>query len=54
MARVAGIIIALLCLGHPPTANDPLPLGPGRQLATIATFVVFVLTFVGEPFHITP
>ena len=50
----AGIIIALLCLGHPPTANDPLPLGLGRRLATIATFVVFVLTFVGEPFRITP
>src|SRR5205823_2611889 len=50
----AGIIIALLSLGHPPTANDPLPLGLGRRLATIATFVVFVLTFVGEPFRITP
>ncbi|HYV58255.1 MAG TPA: site-2 protease family protein, partial [Candidatus Nitrosopolaris sp.] len=50
----AAIITALLALGHPPTANDPLPLGPARRLAAIATLVVFVLTFVGEPFRIAP
>ena len=50
----AVIITVLMSLGHPPTANDWQPLGAGRQLASLATFVVFVLTFVAEPFRIRP
>jgi len=48
------IITLIMSLGHPPTENDPRPLGAGRMLATVATLVVFVLTFVAEPFRIIP
>jgi membrane-associated protease RseP (regulator of RpoE activity) len=50
----AVIITAFFALGHPPTENDHRPLGAGRSLATVATFVVFVLTFVAEPFKFLP
>jgi membrane-associated protease RseP (regulator of RpoE activity) len=48
------ITIALLGLGHPPTEDDRQPLGWPRQLASAATFVIFVLTFVAEPFKVLP
>jgi membrane-associated protease RseP (regulator of RpoE activity) len=50
----AVIITVLFSLGHPPTENDPRPLDSGRALASVATFVIFVLTFVAEPFRIVP
>ncbi|HUE29978.1 MAG TPA: site-2 protease family protein [Verrucomicrobiae bacterium] len=50
----AAIITVLLSLGHPPTDDDRRPLDPGRRLAALATLVVFVLTFVPEPFKILP
>jgi membrane-associated protease RseP (regulator of RpoE activity) len=50
----AFILTAFLLLGHPPTDDDPRPLGPARRLATVFTFAVFVLTFVAEPFRILP
>ena len=50
----AAIITLLVSLGHPPTDNDWRPLGTGRFLAAVATLVVFVLTFVAEPFRIVP
>jgi membrane-associated protease RseP (regulator of RpoE activity) len=50
----AVIITLLLSLGHPPTNDDARPLGPRRSLAALATLVVFVLTFVAEPFRIVP
>ena len=50
----AAIITALFSIGHPPTEDDIEPLGPGRRLAALATFVVFVSTFVAEPFRILP
>jgi len=50
----AAIMTTLLALGHPPTDNDLRPLDPGRRLAMWATFAVFVLTFVAEPFRILP
>ena len=50
----AGIITALLLLGHPPTEDDRRPLGMPRRIAAFATFAVFVLTFVAEPFRILP
>jgi membrane-associated protease RseP (regulator of RpoE activity) len=50
----AVIITVLFSLGHPPTENDPRPLDTGRALASVATFVIFVLTFVAEPFRIVP
>jgi membrane-associated protease RseP (regulator of RpoE activity) len=48
------LITLLLFLGHPPTENDFRPLGAGRRLLALATFVVFVVTFVAEPFRIVP
>jgi membrane-associated protease RseP (regulator of RpoE activity) len=50
----AAIITALFSIGHPPTEDDIEPLGPGRRLAAVATFAVFVSTFVAEPFRILP
>src|SRR5262245_60582955 len=50
----AMIITVLFSLGHPPTENDPRPLDAGRALASVATLVIFVLTFVAEPFRIVP
>ncbi len=43
------ILTVLWSLGHPPTADDQRPLGTARLLAALATFVVFVVTFVPEP-----
>lgn len=49
------LVLALFfLLGHPPTDDDPAPLGLARRLAVIATFAVFGLTFVAEPFRIVP
>jgi len=50
----AAILTAFVILGHPPTDTDWQPLGAGRRLAALCTFVVFVLTFVAEPFRIIP
>jgi len=50
----AAIITVLLSLGHPPTDDDRRPLDPARRLAALATLVVFVLTFVPEPFKVVP
>ena len=50
----AVIITVLFSLGHPPTEDDPRPLDSGRALASLATVVIFVLTFVAEPFRIVP
>jgi membrane-associated protease RseP (regulator of RpoE activity) len=48
------VLTFMTLLGHPPTMNDSRPLDPGRRLATFATLLVFVLTFVPEPIHIVP
>ncbi|HJQ82530.1 MAG TPA: site-2 protease family protein [Candidatus Binatia bacterium] len=48
------LIVGLLGLGHPTTDDDRRPLDGMRRLAAAATFVIFVLTFVAEPFKILP
>src|SRR5262249_14389304 len=48
------IITVLFSLGHPATEDDRRPLGAARAFASVATFVIFVLTFVAEPFRILP
>jgi membrane-associated protease RseP (regulator of RpoE activity) len=50
----AVITTLLVGLGHPRTEDDHRPLGGGRLLVAAATFVIFVLTFVAEPFKILP
>ena len=47
-------ITVLVSLGHPPTEDDRRPLDLRRQLAALATFVIFVITFVAEPFKLLP
>lgn len=48
----AAILGLLLTLGHPPTGNDHAPLGLRRQLASLATLALLVLTFVPDPIRI--
>lgn len=50
----ATVIAVMVGLGHPPTMDDSRPLGTRRRLAALATLVLFVLTFVAEPFRILP
>jgi membrane-associated protease RseP (regulator of RpoE activity) len=50
----AVILVLLMRLGHPPTRNDAEPLDPGRRLAALATLVLFIASFVAEPFRILP
>jgi len=50
----AAITTTLLGLGHPSTLDDGRPLDTGRLFAAAATFVIFVLTFVAEPFKFVP
>lgn len=45
-----GAVVALMMLlGHPPTEDDPRPLGAPRLFATVGTLALFVLTFVPDP-----
>jgi membrane-associated protease RseP (regulator of RpoE activity) len=48
----AGIVAIMTRLGHPPTLDDGPPLEPGRLVGVVASLVLFVLTFVPEPFRI--
>jgi membrane-associated protease RseP (regulator of RpoE activity) len=50
----AVILGGLFAIGHPPTDDDPRPLGMHRQAGALATLVLFVLTFVAEPIKILP
>jgi membrane-associated protease RseP (regulator of RpoE activity) len=50
----AALAIGFLTAGHPPTDDDGAPLGVGRRLAAFATLVLFVVTFVAEPFRMLP
>lgn len=49
-----GVIAVMMLLGHPPTDQDHAPLGAARTAGTLATLVLFVLTFVPEPLRIVP
>ena len=45
-----GAVVAIMMfLGHPPTQDDPRPLGAARGLASAGTLALFVLTFVPDP-----
>jgi hypothetical protein len=44
----------MLALGHPPTMDDWQPLGPARTLGAVCSLLLFVVTFVPEPFKILP
>lgn len=52
---VWAVILALMVrLGHPPTLYDPRPLGTARTVGAFLSLVLFVATFVPEPFRIVP
>ena len=48
----SGILGLLVLLGHPATQDDARPLDRVRRLGALATMLLFVATFVAEPFHI--
>ena len=48
----AMITVVMVGMGHPTTLIDERPLGRRRQLAALASLVLFVLTFVAEPMRI--
>jgi membrane-associated protease RseP (regulator of RpoE activity) len=50
----AGIIALMTRLGHPPTIDDEMTLGPARLVGAVATLIVLALTFVPEPIRILP
>lgn len=48
------ILTLMLGLGHPATLDDWEPLGPGRTFGAFSSLVLFVVTFVPQPFKILP
>jgi membrane-associated protease RseP (regulator of RpoE activity) len=46
------ITVVMVGMGHPTTMIDERPLGRRRQVAALASLVLFVLTFVAEPIRI--
>jgi membrane-associated protease RseP (regulator of RpoE activity) len=50
----AAIMAAMMLLGHPATSADWRPLDGRRRAGVVLSLALFVLTFVAEPFRITP
>lgn len=50
----AVIIVVLVGLRHPPTQDDSRPLGMARTVGAFMSLVLFVVTFVPEPFRLLP
>ena len=50
----AAIVVIMTRLGHPPTMDDRLPLGPARLVGAVASLILLALTFVPEPIRILP
>jgi membrane-associated protease RseP (regulator of RpoE activity) len=50
----AVVVVMMRRLGHPPTADNRLPLGPGRLVGAVASLILLVITFVPEPIRILP
>ncbi|MEO8601137.1 MAG: site-2 protease family protein [bacterium] len=48
---VWAVLLTFLGLRHPPLADTETPLDPRRRLAAVATVVMFVLTFMPQPFY---
>ena len=43
------VIVTLLGTDHPPIHHEGEPLGPGRTLLGVASFIIPVVTFMPEP-----
>ncbi len=50
----AVLITVLVGLRHPPTLDDPRPLGAARTVGAFMSLVLFAVTFVPEPFRLLP
>jgi len=50
----AAVIVLMTRLGHPSTADDHLPIGPGRLVGAVASLILLAITFVPEPIRILP
>jgi membrane-associated protease RseP (regulator of RpoE activity) len=50
----AAIMFAMAVIGPPPVENRALPLGAGRLVAVVLSFVLLVLTFVPDPIRFVP
>jgi membrane-associated protease RseP (regulator of RpoE activity) len=48
------VTAAMLVMGHPPTMNDGLALDGARRLGSLASLLLFVITFVPEPIRMVP
>lgn len=46
-----GLVVFLLGIRHPPTANDAAPLGAGRKIIGFASLSLPILCFVPNPFN---
>lgn len=47
------LLLLYFRLKHPPTMNDHIELDPGRKLIAYATLIIFIISFIPVPFHIT-
>ena len=48
------VAAGMLVMGHPPTMNDGLPLDGARRVGSLASLLLFLVTFVPEPIRILP
>ena len=48
------VAAGMLVMGHPPTMNDGLPLDGARRFGSLASLLLFLVTFVPEPIRILP
>jgi len=46
------ILIIIIGMWHPPVEDQHLDMDPARRAVSIAALVVFILTFIPEPFYI--
>jgi membrane-associated protease RseP (regulator of RpoE activity) len=50
----AAVIALMSRLGHPPTVDDAVPLGPARLVGAVSSLLLLAVTFVPEPIRLSP
>jgi len=50
----AAVIALMTRLGHPPTIDDHIPIGPGRLAGALSSLLLLAITFVPEPIRLLP
>lgn len=48
------VAAGMLVMGHPPTMDDGLPLDGARRFGSLASLLLFLVTFVPEPIRMLP